>query len=294
MGRSMRIFRTTLAVMAVCAATVPAVSTRDEHPALVRDRVIHPSPEIRVLRPSPEIRVLRPSPEIRVIRPSPEMKAVPTGSLELRLDGNGLRLGTPVFIRIFKEESELELWMRGDHGWVLFQTYPICKWSGELGPKLKRGDKQAPEGFYRVGASQLNPQSRRYRAFNLGFPNAYDREWGRTGSYLMVHGGCTSVGCYAMTDAQVGDIYRLVEGALANGAEAVDVHAFPFRMTEVNMARHLASPWRNFWRELKRGYDIFEQAREIPAVGVVERHYVFETPGVDTLPSSASRITAWR
>ncbi|MFL5259671.1 MAG: L,D-transpeptidase family protein [Hyphomicrobiales bacterium] len=231
---------------------------------------------------------------MQVIRPSPEIRAVPTGSLELRLDAKGLRIGAPVFIRIFKEESELELWMRGDQGWVLFQTYPICKWSGELGPKLKQGDRQAPEGFYRVGASQLNPNSRRYRAFNLGFPNAYDREWGRTGSYLMVHGGCTSVGCYAMTDAQAGDIYRLVEGALANGAEAVDVHAFPFRMTEVNLARHLASPWRNFWRELKRGYDIFEQTREIPAVGVVERHYVFETPGVDTLPSSTSRITAWR
>ena len=132
---------------------------------------------------------------------------------------------------MFKQESELELWMKNGERMALFQTYPICRWSGRLGPKLKIGDKQAPEGFYRIGRAQLNPNSRWHRSFNIGFPNAFDRAHRRTGTYFMVHGGCSSAGCYAMTNAQVDDIYRLVEAALAKGQKAVDMHAFPFRMT---------------------------------------------------------------
>ena len=81
-----------------------------------------------------------------------------------------------------------------------FATYPICLWSGRLGPKLREGDRQAPEGFYTVSAEQLNPNSRWHRSFSLGFPNAFDQAHGRTGSFIMVHGGCPSIGCYAMTD----------------------------------------------------------------------------------------------
>src|SRR5437762_2993320 len=178
-------------------------------------------------------------------------------SLPVRLAAMNLKMDEPVFIRLFKEESELELWMRGEAGWRLFRTYPICRWSGSLGPKLRTGDKQAPEGFYRVGRAQLLPNSRRYRAFNIGFPNEYDRALGRTGSHLMVHGGCSSEGCYAMSDAEVDDIYRLVEAALDGGEEAVELEAFTFRMTDVNMARHQASPWVDFWREITHGYDLF-------------------------------------
>lgn len=190
------------------------------------------------------------------------------------LGRRGLRPGQPVFIRIFKKSSELELWMEGDRGWELFRTFAICRWSGRLGPKLKLGDKQAPEGFYSVRKAQLNPHSRHHLSFNLGFPNAFDRAHSRTGNYLMVHGGCTSAGCYAMTDRQVDVIYRLVEAALDNGQRAVPVHAFPFRMTERNLARYGDPRWSCFWAQLKTGYDAFERARQVPRVKVADGAYV--------------------
>jgi murein L,D-transpeptidase YafK len=214
-------------------------------------------------------------------------------SLPVRLEARHLKLGEPVFIRIFKEESQLELWMRNDAGWKLFQAYAICRWSGGLGPKLRTGDRQAPEGFDRVGPAQLNPNSRWHRAFNIGFPNEYDRALRRTGSYLMIHGGCSSAGCYAMTDARVDDIYRLVEAALADGQKAVDVHAFPFRMTAPNMARHRPSKWEAFWTDLKRGYDLFEETREIPVAAFHNGRYVLFA-GENPPPRSARLITAWR
>jgi len=164
--------------------------------------------------------------------------------------------------------------MRDDKGWRLFQSYPICRFSGDLGPKLRQGDRQAPEGFYQVANGQLNPNSRHHLSFNLGFPNAFDRSHGRTGSYLMVHGGCSSIGCYAMTDPAVDDIYRLVSAALGNGQTSVDVDAFPFRMTNRNMARYAQSRWIDFWRDLKTGYDLFESDRSVPIVQLVGKRYV--------------------
>lgn len=199
-------------------------------------------------------------------------------TLPQRLAAKGLREGQPVFLRIFKQEAVLELWMRDDKDWRLFRSYPICRFSGALGPKLKEGDQQAPEGFYQVASGQLNPNSRHHLSFNLGFPNAFDRAHGRTGSYLMVHGGCSSIGCYAMTDPSVDDIYNLVAAALRNGQDRVDVHAFPFRMSAANMKRHAQSRWVDFWRDLKVGYDRFEYGRTVPTVRLVGKRYVVEGP----------------
>jgi murein L,D-transpeptidase YafK len=193
-------------------------------------------------------------------------------SLPQRLAVKGLGRGDPVFIRIFKEESALELWMRDGADWRLFQTYEVCRWSGRLGPKLREGDRQAPEGFYEVGLGQLNPFSRHHLAMNIGFPNTFDRVHGRTGSFLMIHGGCASIGCYAMTDAAVDDIYRLVEAALRGGQRRVPIHIFPFRLTESNLTRHATSRWAGFWQSLKHGYDAFERGR-LPAVDVVNGRY---------------------
>lgn len=195
-------------------------------------------------------------------------------TLPRRLSAKEVRAGDPVYIRIFKQEKTLEVWMKPQDRWVLFQAYDICRFSGRLGPKLREGDKQAPEGFYTVSANQLNPGSRHHLAFNLGFPNAFDRAHGRTGSYLMVHGGCTSSGCYAMTDTNVDDIYSLVNEALQNGQSSVAVHAFPFRMTPSNMARHKSSRWIAFWRDLKPAYEAFEATRSLPEVRVEDRRYV--------------------
>jgi murein L,D-transpeptidase YafK len=185
------------------------------------------------------------------------------GRIDQRLASHGVAMGAPVFIRIFKLESELELWVEKDGRFEHFATYPICLWSGRLGPKLKEGDRQAPEGFYTVDAEQLNPNSVMHRSFSLGFPNLYDQTYGRTGSFLMVHGGCASVGCYAVTHPVVDEIWRLVTAALEKGQPRFAVQALK---------------WEAFWAELKTGYDLFERSHVPPAVSVCKGHYVFE-PG---------------
>ena len=191
------------------------------------------------------------------------------------LGRKGMEARAPIFIRIFKEESELEIWKARDDGrFYHFKTYPICNWSGNLGPKQKQGDKQAPEGFYQVSKHQMNPNSSFHVSFNLGYPNSFDKAHKRTGDFLMVHGKCSSVGCYAMTDALMEEIYALAREAFEGGQETFHVHAFPFRMTEANLQRHKKSKWYRFWRTLKQGYDHFESHRMPPQVAVCERRYV--------------------
>lgn len=195
--------------------------------------------------------------------------------LETSLKERGVSLGTALFIRIFKETSELEVWLKDKKGsYILYKTYPICYYSGELGPKLKEGDKQAPEGFYHVTKSQMNPNSRYHLSFNLGYPNLYDQAHNRTGSYLMVHGSCVSIGCYAMTDKKIEEIYTLADLALKNGQSFFSVHIFPFRMTDSNMKHHEKSKWYPFWKNLKEGYDVFEINRHVPNITVKEKQYI--------------------
>lgn len=187
----------------------------------------------------------------------------------------GMQPGSPVFVRVFKEESELEIWKQRDDGrFYHFKTYPICTWSGEIGPKLKEGDRQAPEGFYHITPALMNPNSKFYLSFNLGFPNSYDRAWGRTGSSVMVHGKCRSAGCYAMTDAMMEEIYGLTREALKAGQESFQVQALPFRMSDARMTEMKKHKWYSFWRTLKQGYDYFEKHRLPPGVVVCERRYV--------------------
>ncbi len=190
-----------------------------------------------------------------------------------RLATQSLAQGAPIFVRIFKREFELELWMRRDDRFQRFAVYPICRWSGQLGPKLEEGDSQAPEGFYTVDAKALNAASRWHRSFNLGFPNAFDRAHDRTGSFVMVHGGCASVGCFAMTDPVVDEIWRLVTAAFKGGQKRFPVHVFPFRMSEENLTRRAHHPWAPFWRDLKRGHDAFEATRLPPRIGVCAGRY---------------------
>jgi murein L,D-transpeptidase YafK len=183
----------------------------------------------------------------------------------------------PLLFRIFKEEAELEVWKQDRTGkFALLKTFPICRWSGDLGPKVREGDRQAPEGFYSITPAQMNPRSAYYLSFNTGYPNAYDRALGHTGSELMVHGDCSSRGCYAMTDQQIAQIYALARDAFFGGQKEIQFEAFPFHMTPVNMARHRNNPNMPFWRMLKVGYDDFEVTREEPKVDFCEKHYVFD------------------
>jgi murein L,D-transpeptidase YafK len=198
-----------------------------------------------------------------------------TPVLQTALAQKKLQLGAPVFIRIFKQSSELEVWLRADNGrYALFKTYPICTYSGALGPKQRTGDNQAPEGFYRVAATQLNPNSNYHLSFNLGYPNAYDRAWQRTGSALMVHGNCVSIGCYAMGDEGIEEIYTLIDAALRAGQPAFEVHAFPFRLTDAALQAHKTSAWYSFWKELEPGHVAFEKNRVPPTVVMRGKHYV--------------------
>lgn len=186
----------------------------------------------------------------------------------------------PMLVRVFKESSELEVW-KPDRGgrYRLFKTYAICKWSGELGPKIKEGDYQSPEGFYDVTPGMMNPKSSYYLSFNTGFPNRYDRAYGRTGTNLMVHGDCKSVGCYAMTDDQMQEIYALARESFNGGNASFKLELYPFRMTEGNLVRYAANPNISFWRNLKQGYDVLQTQGRPAKVDVCEGKYVFNATG---------------
>lgn len=194
--------------------------------------------------------------------------------LKERLAEKGMVAGSPIMIRIFKLESELELWMLRQGRYELFKTYKICNWSGRLGPKMREGDRQAPEGLYSVGESQIHRRGRWPRSLNIGYPNAFDRSYARTGSLILVHGGCTSTGCFAMTNQVMEEIYRLAEQALEQGQERFQVHVFPFRMTESNLAIYRHEEWQPFWLNLKNAYDLFERTRMPPQVSVCNKRYV--------------------
>jgi murein L,D-transpeptidase YafK len=210
-----------------------------------------------------------------------------------RLGEKGMTAGSPVLIRIFKSESQLELWLLKDGAFELFATYPICFWSGALGPKLREGDRQAPEGIYSVGTEQLHWKGRQPRSLDLGYPNALDRAHARTGSYILVHGGCQSIGCYAMTNPIMEEIFSLSEQALRQGQDRIQVQALPFRMTEDNLKNFAQRPWYPFWANLKEAYDAFERTRLPPRVGVCDKRYVVSkgvAPGEGTAPTG---IAAW-
>ncbi len=195
---------------------------------------------------------------------------------DARLAQRGLKSGSPVLLRVFKAESELELWMlRGDR-FELFSVYPICSWSGSLGPKLSEGDKQSPEGVYTVGRRQLHMIGRHPRSLNLGYPNPLDRKLNRTGSYILIHGGCGTVGCFAMTNPVMEEVFHLVRSALWNGQEAVHVHVFPFRMSEERLAAYSMHEWYDFWRNLKEVHDSFERVRLPPKISACDGRYRVE------------------
>jgi murein L,D-transpeptidase YafK len=204
------------------------------------------------------------------------LKPLPA-ALAAEIDKRNMPRESPILVRLFKEESELEVWKQDAEGkFALLKTYPICRWSGELGPKVKMGDRQAPEGFYTITPAQMNPNSNYYLAFNLGFPNVYDRANDFSGDFLMVHGDCSSAGCYAMTDEQIQEIYALGRDSFLGGQKSFQVQAYPFRMTALNMARHRNNPNMPFWRMIKKGNDHFEATRAEPHVDVCEKRYVFD------------------
>ncbi len=199
--------------------------------------------------------------------------------LERDLAQKSLHLGDPIFIRAFKDEMQLDLHVlnRESGKYEMFRTYKIAASSGGLGPKLAEGDGQVPEGFYAVSGKMMNPNSTYHLSFNIGYPNAYDRFHQRTGSAIMIHGNQVSIGCLAMTDSKIEEIYTLADAALQNGQPFFRVHLFPFRMTDERMAAAaVGNPNEAFWKNLKEGYDFF-QTNQVPADTQIENgRYVFK------------------
>ena len=222
--------------------------------------------------------------------PSKAMKELSPEMLVL-LQQKNMPKDSPILVRVFKEESELEVWKQDTTGlYQLLKVYPICRWSGELGPKKVEGDRQAPEGFYSITPGLMNPNSNYYLAINMGFPNAYDKANGYSGGFLMIHGDCSSRGCYAMTDEQIGEIYSLARESFLGGQKQFQIQAYPFRMTPTNLARHRTNPNMAFWKMLKEGNDHFEVTHVEPKVDVCDRHYVFDAqaPANSTKPLTFS------
>jgi murein L,D-transpeptidase YafK len=219
--------------------------------------------------------------EKKTTAPGPERAAAAAARvrplLEPALSAKCMRFGDPVFIRAFKEEMELELFIQpgGTGRFVWFKTYPIARSSGDLGPKLAEGDGQVPEGFYFVPKAAMKPDSTYHLAFNLGYPNACDRHHGRTGSHIMIHGSRYSIGCLAMTDPLIEEIYSLCDAALVQGQRFFRTHVFPFRMTDARMKAAAGRKWEDFWKNLKEGYDLFEKSGIPPEATVADGKYQF-------------------
>lgn len=212
---------------------------------------------------------------------------IPPAAMAL-MASKGMSKSDPILIRAYKKESEMEIWKRGSDGkYALFKTYPICRWSGQLGPKTREGDRQVPEGFYTVAPSQMNPNSAFYLSFDTGYPNAYDRQFGRNGGDIMVHGSCSSRGCFAMTDQNIAEIYSIARESFASGQRAFQFQSYPFRMTPKNLAQHRLDPNIGFWKNLKEGSDVFEVTKEEPRIAVAAGRYQFN-PG-DEIVTAAVR-----
>ena len=218
--------------------------------------------------------------------------------LEDRLREKGVTLSAPIMIRVLKSESELEIWKEKDGAFILFASYPICHWSGSVGPKMRDGDKQAPEGYYTVTRNQTRHVGRWPKSLNIGFPNILDQSQARTGDNILIHGGCSSVGCFAMTNPVMDEIHNLTTAAIDGGQEYVPVHVFPFRMTDENMKEHAGSPWMEFWSNMKEGWDSFEQWSMPPVVGVCDGRYSFRRSesanGTGTIEACAPTLTGIR
>lgn len=178
-----------------------------------------------------------------------------------------------LFIRAFKKEKSLEVWVRepADAEFLLLKKIPVCGASGQLGPKRKEGDKQVPEGFYHI--DRFNPKSRFYLSLGLNYPNASDRvlaDQKHPGSDVFIHGKCKSIGCLAIKDEPIKELYLIAEQAEKFGHSKIQVHIFPTRLTMQNMSK-LAEErpgLEEFWRNLRPGYEFFEKTKRLPRINV--------------------------
>mgnify|MGYP006978330762 FL=1 len=179
-----------------------------------------------------------------------------------------------ILLRAFKFEEDLEVWAKNkeDSTYKLITTYKFCENVGQLGPKRKEGDMQIPEGFYQI--SKFNATSAYFLSLKVNYPNASDSflaDRFTPGGMIFIHGGCSTVGCIPITDEWIKELYVFCLEASGHDQYDIPVHMFPARLTEENMellAKQFDSELVSFWKQLQKGYDIFEKSRELPRVVV--------------------------
>lgn len=191
-----------------------------------------------------------------------------------------------IFIRVFKRERVLELWARPreTNRFMLLKSYPICALAGTIGPKRRQGDNQTPEGFYEI--DDFNPASEYLLSLHVNYPNASDRVLSSRqapGGLIYIHGGCKTIGCIAVTDDAIQELYWIAVEARAGGQQRIPVHIFPARLTDEEMERLGTAFGKRpdlmaFWTNLRPGFDFFERTRTLPVMTVDARgRYVVST-----------------
>ena len=201
--------------------------------------------------------------------------AVKEGLLTEEFAARGLKLGSPVFLRVYKQSSKMEVWVAQGPRYALFKTYRICRWSGGLGPKMFEGDRQSPEGLYHITAEDLIVNPRWHRAMNINYPNRFDVVNGRGGSGILIHGKCGSVGCFAIQDNNVEEVYDAVRAALQNGQVSIPVLALPFSFATYAPAVEDTLRLNEFWSDLRRADILFNRDRVPPTAWVCDGRYYF-------------------
>jgi len=191
-----------------------------------------------------------------------------------------------ILLRAFKQEAVLELWATeaNDKPYVLVHEYGICTSSGTLGPKRRFGDEQVPEGFYEL--DWFNPQSNFFLSLHINYPNASDRILGshqNPGGDIFLHGNCASIGCIPITDDGIKEVYWLAVLVHNQNGRHLPIEIFPARLTDEGL-KALAAAHPNqpglvaFWRNLKGGYDYFEENHSLPPITTrSDGAYVFPT-----------------
>jgi murein L,D-transpeptidase YafK len=184
-----------------------------------------------------------------------------------------------IFFRAYKEEREVEIWVGNQARGKLqkFGTYAVAGASGTVGPKRKEGDRQVPEGCYDIVL--FNPASRFHLSLRVGYPNEADRVWAdadRPGGDIMIHGDTRSIGCLAMTDEKIEEIYTLAF-AVTRGKQ-FPVFIFPARLSPKNLSSLKSEwpdrkAWHELWDDLATIDGAFNATQTIPKVDVVKGRY---------------------
>ncbi len=187
---------------------------------------------------------------------------------------------TSVYIRSFKYDRQLELWVKDDslNKFKFFKSYKICMQSGSMGPKRMEGDYQVPEGFYHI--NEFNPNSNYHLSLGINYPNTSDRILSdslRPGSAIYIHGNCVSTGCIAISDEPIEELYVIASAAKISGQEFIPVHIFPVKYNNRNSLDYLNTTIKEnvylqkFNKNIREVFDYFEINKQLPIILVNKR-----------------------